>query len=273
MSPEGVSYTEKEFQYAIEKKIPVLAFLHEKPEDLPASKTDLDQVARAKLEAFRERVKKGRLVKFWTKAEELPGLVALSLPQTIKIYPAVGWVRANQVANTELLTQLNELRKRNQELESPLAKAVSRPRIDDLAGLDEHVNLEGYYETNHKRYSWQCRLTWGDVFAMIAPYLFDVMKEAAVKSVLERSLPRWVEPKVRFLKLDDQVFQTVKIQLMAHGLVELTTTGSFWILTSRGKEMVMQLRTVRRADLPEVTDQELSEVRDRDIEVDPESDA
>ena len=41
VSPEGVSYTEKEYQYAIEKKIPVLAFLHEKPEDLPASKTDL----------------------------------------------------------------------------------------------------------------------------------------------------------------------------------------------------------------------------------------
>jgi chaperonin GroEL len=96
---DGVSYTEREYEYAIERGIRVLAFIHEDPDNISVGKSDIDPELRTRLAAFRRRVAQDRLVKFWKNATELPGLVALSLTAAIKQYPAVGWVRANKVAS------------------------------------------------------------------------------------------------------------------------------------------------------------------------------
>lgn len=76
LSAEGISYTEKEYNYAIEKGIPVLAFCHGKPKEIPAAKSELKPDARAKLNRSREKVSENRLVRTWTSASELAGLVA-----------------------------------------------------------------------------------------------------------------------------------------------------------------------------------------------------
>lgn len=97
---EGISYTEKEYEYAIEKGIRVIALIHSSPENLLSKNTEGDPVLRDRLEAFREKVMESRLVKYWEKADDLPGQVALSLSKTIKAYPAVGWVRADKVGES-----------------------------------------------------------------------------------------------------------------------------------------------------------------------------
>ena len=114
LSSEGISYTEKEYDYAVKKGIKVIAFLHNNPEALSVSKTDQDPEKKAKLDTFINKLKTGRLVKFWDDEKQLPGLVALSLNKTIKQYPATGWVRGNQVPNETLLLKLEELRKENE---------------------------------------------------------------------------------------------------------------------------------------------------------------
>ena len=70
MTPEGVSYTEKEYDYAIAKNLRVLGFVHEKPDDIPVGKSDIDPDLRARLAAFRDKVTNGRLVKFWVVSQE-----------------------------------------------------------------------------------------------------------------------------------------------------------------------------------------------------------
>lgn len=82
-------------------------------------------------------------MKFWKSAEELPGLVALSLAKTIKMFPAVGWIRANKVASEDLLTEVNDLHKKITELQA--ASAEFRPTIENLAGLEDRVKLYGTY--------------------------------------------------------------------------------------------------------------------------------
>jgi hypothetical protein len=122
VTAEGISFTEKEYDYAVERGLKVIALIHGAPEQIPSGKTERDPEALAKLSKFRDKVATGRLVRFWTQLGELPGLVALSLNKTIKTYPAVGWVRANSIANTEALSELNDLRKRNAELEVQIAQ-------------------------------------------------------------------------------------------------------------------------------------------------------
>ena len=55
-------------------------------------------------------------MKFWNRPEELAGLVSFSLSKTIKMYPAVGWVRADKVASEDLLSEIHQLRKESEEL-------------------------------------------------------------------------------------------------------------------------------------------------------------
>ena len=73
---DGLSFTEKEFDYAVESGKPVMGFLHGTPGSIPADKTELDPDSRARLDAFREKVGK-RMVKHWTNPDDLAGAVAL----------------------------------------------------------------------------------------------------------------------------------------------------------------------------------------------------
>jgi len=174
-TPEGISYTEKEYDYAFERGLKVIAFLHSSPEDIPAGKSEANPELRERLTAFRNKVAKSRLVKFWKTTDELPGLVALSLSKTIKTYPAVGWVRADQVSNNELLNELNELRKKKEELEGELARLSETTivEIPDLASLDEKINVFGEYKSQHSFSRWSLEITWREIFALLSPYLLD----------------------------------------------------------------------------------------------------
>lgn len=259
-TPEGISYTEKEYDYAIERGIKVIALLHANPEEIPMGKSEIDPELIGRLKAFREKVSKSRLVKTWKAADELPGLVALSLSKTIKTYPAIGWVRADQTSNMQLLNELNELRKKKEELEGEIFELRKTQRIDipDLASLDEEIITFGTYSSydkfskSTKYYDWRLEITWGELFALISPYLLDHPNDARVSSQLAATLFNKTDKGSRSAVLDDQVYQTIKIQLQALGLVKvvyLQTTGGgmslFWSLTQPGSALMMSLRTVK----------------------------
>ncbi|MFZ2146122.1 MAG: DUF4062 domain-containing protein, partial [Sedimentisphaerales bacterium] len=197
LTPEGISYTEQEYDYAMSKGLKVLAFVHESPDDIPVGKSDIDPMLREKLDAFRARVSESRLVKFWRSAAELPGLVALSLSKTIKLYPAVGWVRASKVANDELLTDLNDLRKENEQLRGVISELESKiiPEEQlDLASLDECYNVTLEFSTLSGNRSYNetktVAVTWAEIFACVAPDLMEHPSDGSVNYKLGASLYR-----------------------------------------------------------------------------------
>lgn len=93
---KGISYTEREYDYAKSKGIPILAFLHENPDAIPAGKVELQADARKKLAAFREKLQ-AHHCKYWRDAQDLQYKVAVSLVREINLNPAIGWVRANEI--------------------------------------------------------------------------------------------------------------------------------------------------------------------------------
>jgi hypothetical protein len=256
ITPEGVSYTEKEYDYAVSKGMKVLALLHEKPAEISVSKSELVPEARARLLSFREKVSKGRLVRFWTRAEELPGSVALSLSKTIKTYPAVGWVRASAVASEDILSQLNELRQDNERLKKVAATPapLPPPAVPDLAGLDYPFELHGTSSSRDGQRRWSCKLTWRQIFGYLSPYLESHPNEALVKIHLTKSIEHHNSGLTGWgHEVNDQDFQTVRIQLRALGLVEAEykkanngTMSIFWWLTSQGDRLMVQLRAIRK---------------------------
>lgn len=258
VSEDGLSYTEKEYGYAIEKGIKVIAFIHSNPDEIPFGKSEKDTVLRQKLEDFKAKVSTNRLVKFWRFTEELPGLVALSLSKTIKTYPAIGWVRANSVINPEVLQELNEQRKLNEDFREKLEKLSiqedKRAELKNLAGLDDEFVIHGTHQNSTKGKNWELKLKWHEIFSMISPYLLEHPSDKSIKSKLAYDLHKIINDRTAFSpEIDNQNFQTIKLHLQALELINLnfskTTEGGmalFWKLTSKGLKLMMELRTVKK---------------------------
>ena len=258
---EGLSYTEKEYDYALSKGLRPLAFLHQDPLNIPLGKSEQDPDLRRRLEAFRQKVAAGKLVKFWTAPDDLAGAVSLSLNKTIKTHPAIGWVRANQVASVDALGELNELRKQNQKLEALLQQMT--PVVRDLADLGETVGMSGThynkFPTRPGEYRiWKATVTWREVFAAIAPHLLSRPNDSSVKQVLESFLYEKYKgsplPKEYYDSetWSDDEFQSVKVQLIALGFVKVDMLQAvkgnmalFWSLTPLGANVMLEIRAVR----------------------------
>lgn len=253
ITEDGVSYTEKEYDYAVKKEMKVVALLHDKPHEIPAGKTELDPMLRLRLDAFRAKATTERLVRFWNRPEDLPGLVAVNLSKTIKTYPATGWVRANQVSTEDLLTQLNQLRQENKYLRESATTVVTEPtmHIEGLADLDEMFTVTGHSASQNGRLDWNSTLSWKDIFAYVSPYLVKQPQDSTVMQQLTAALVKREARTGHSHQIEDQEFQTIGLQLKALGLMTHQylrgTDGRmymFWSLSTKGEQLMMQLRTI-----------------------------
>lgn len=147
MDDNGVSYTEKEYDYAVKKGIPVIAFLHNDIKSIPLAKADVDKVLQEKLEAFRGKVQKGRLVNYWENAHDLKAKVISSLVDVFEDQPKVGWVRADTVASADAQKIIDKLLKeiRAYETELKSLKADLQKKEGDCGTL-EKSNKEAQQE-------------------------------------------------------------------------------------------------------------------------------
>lgn len=258
LAEDGISYTEKEYDYAIEKGLKVIALICEDPNSLPPDKKEQDEELLKKLFNFIEKVKTGRLVKIWKSYSDIPLLVASNLPKTIKTYPAVGWVRANKVASSDLLQEINELRKENELLKSKnLEEKRNQIVIPDLnlANLDDTftIHLEPRTNISSAFPPFTANTSWKKIFSYISPYLLEHPNEKFVLNKLENSIISEYADNNYGWKIDEQDFQTIKLQLLAYKLVNITyeksTVGDmrlFWSLTELGQQKMLELRTVKK---------------------------
>jgi hypothetical protein len=139
LTDDGISFTEKEYDYAVSKRIPILTFLRNSPFDIPVGKTDQDFEKKLKLEKFIEKASRSRQRATWTNPSELRSAVLESLHYQIRTRPGVGWIRGDVAASVEILTEINELRKKNESLTillDDLQRSLT-PVIENLVSLDD----------------------------------------------------------------------------------------------------------------------------------------
>jgi Domain of unknown function (DUF4062) len=89
--PDGVSYTETEFRYAVETKKPALAFLYKDIGSLKVSETDGGDPDKLKrLNEFLAELQQKRIVKYWGTLDELVISVKDSVNDLVRRLPATG---------------------------------------------------------------------------------------------------------------------------------------------------------------------------------------
>lgn len=101
LAEDGISYTEKEYDYAVKMNIPILAFIKRDIDTIPANKTDGDPIIKNKLLAFRKRVEKNRLLSYWDEPYELKAKILSSLHIAIREQPRLGWIRDTNSSVTD----------------------------------------------------------------------------------------------------------------------------------------------------------------------------
>lgn len=223
---QGISFTEKEYDYAKEIKKPIIAFVHSDPGSIITNKTDQDDAKRQSLIAFIKKIQSRPLVSRYTTPHELRAQVLLSitnLKETDKT--AIGFVRGNQTA---------DLKKYADALEeiSKLRSELTLVRIDDgedfpEAGDEYQVSLSVNFGQVHVGDP-VVTTTWGNIFLIIAELLIhntdigDYRVASTIAGNLHGHIPEGHE--VRFL--DSDAIQPIKSKMFARGLVEFETHES-----------------------------------------------
>lgn len=105
---QDISYTEREYDYAISKGIPVLGFLLKQDAPWPNDAVHFDPKNQARLSAFQMKIR-SRMVSFWSTSEEVGGKVVIALMKQKNLTPRPGWVRADQVPSPDIVTEVARL--------------------------------------------------------------------------------------------------------------------------------------------------------------------
>ncbi|MBP1036161.1 DUF4062 domain-containing protein [Serratia fonticola] len=252
VADDGLSYTEKEFDYAVSKGLKVIVLVHENPGQLPVNKSELNPESRDKLTNFITKASDGRLRKTWANVKDLPGLVALSMTKTIKTYPAVGWVRANKITNEMALSELNELRKRNEELLAKVDELENKSCFsppEDIASFDSifKVNYHGGffdpYQADLGEYL-SIHLKWSKLFSVISPFVVGGANDNDVVKVLEDYINK-VQPNCfDEINVDIHDIKTIYIQFKLLGLLDRDSES--WKLSPEGNNRMMLVRVVKQ---------------------------
>jgi Domain of unknown function (DUF4062) len=107
-TPEGISFTEKEYDYAVSQGVPVLGFPIDNGARWPSNRIDKDQASVEALTRFKAKVKQ-KMVRFWSDRSELQAHFAVSLTQSVSLYPRRGWVRAPEAADADVAQSISAL--------------------------------------------------------------------------------------------------------------------------------------------------------------------
>lgn len=139
----GLSYTEMEYNYAIEQGIPVLVFAIDDSVKVEADKLETDDDKKKKLLEFKSRAMSNRLASIWTSDSDLTGKVAISIMRAKNEIKRPGWHRGNGT-NLELLEkELKALKEENIKMQSQLRSQDVTEKINDsiINTLDKEIVL------------------------------------------------------------------------------------------------------------------------------------
>lgn len=267
---DGISYTQKEFEYALSTGKPIISFLPKNPENIPAGKSEKDEENRKKLETFKELAQK-KLVKYWEGADNLGSVVSRSMVRLIKDFPAEGWVKSGSAIDENSVKEIARLQRENEELRQQLVTvATEAPKgAEKLAQGDDSVKVRftfmGFIKDRYTEEHYDCSatlpFTWNTLFGCVAPLLIDEDSETHMHYAIDELLKSSFDyrkhkeykayTRIGFLSVDSETFNLIKVQFRALGLIQLgnkkrTTSDSntYWKLTPYGDYVMTTLLAV-----------------------------
>lgn len=252
LSDDGLAVTEKTFEYARSKDIPILAFLPGNPDDVAASKTETDARLKEKLDAFKARLSTSRIIEFWNNENDLCMKVVLAVATAVNLTPGVGWIRGDQAINPKFLQELERLRIENADFRQKIADLNRGETDPTLAGSADSVTVEflvyrseeGFPEPTSKT------ISLGEVYIGLYDHLLKNPSEAYVRELVGY----WYRQKFHvsnYCELGEKSATVIRDKLEAVGLIKSRSIiAGFsnhiaWSVTEKGKQFLESRRVLR----------------------------
>lgn len=252
----GISYTEMEYDYAKEKGIPIITFIKKDIDSLPRNKTETDPDIIEKLNRFREKISKNKMVKFWDDTKDLKYGVHDSLSKAIKIHKRVGWVRGDTTTDTTLLRQINDLRIENDKLKKMINEfkinSVESNKIENLSQGDDKYKIYykiTYYNFNGNEYeeNYYIELTWNELFHLLGYKLLNfgsngrlinyskkyILEDAISEKIIERDIAR--------LNIPEEFREDITIDINEKNLITILLQLTYLHLIYEDKNKQLRL--------------------------------
>ena len=255
VTSEGISFTEKEYDYAVEVGVPVLGFVLDKKAPWPSDKSEKLAKYRKSLEAFKTKLK-GKLVNFWVDKNDLHAKVSISLMKAINTYPREGWVRSSEVASPEVTKELTRLSGENAQLRKEVEKfkQQSLEKRDEVREAFEillrnefnvKVRISSKWDEAEK---YSCTLL--DIFESVGPNLLDENSSLGMAQNIALSLhgtgyyTHWPVGKniISSFAADLSALDLIEPSKKKHSVHDKET---YWSLTKFGKQVLKQSRRIR----------------------------
>lgn len=268
----GIGYTQKEYEYAVEKGIPVIAFVHSDPQSRPQRFSEDTEEGKRQFEQFRGSLRT-RLCKDWSNVYELGAVVSRSLSQLIKKNTRPGWVRADQVASEDSYKEIVRLRDivERQEAELSRLRDEPPPGAGGLAQGDDEFELEHKATLSNRTLSYNdpdrqerikgvTKHSWDEIFAAVAPYLIVESRDSDIKSSLARLAKERAESELlssnqnselSSFYIPDRVVHQVIVQFIALGMLSMSSeraekkTIRLYKLTTLGRQHMMKVSAIK----------------------------
>jgi len=248
--PEGKSYTQMEYEFAVANGVPVAAFpLHEDARKTwPQDKVEWEK--RDQLNEFRALCE-SRMAKHWKNADELGARVVTALVAMMDTYPRVGWVRADSVATEAALNEIAKLSEERRALQEELEKykaaegnlrvpadiqhrisTLAKMRATDLIQYEPHyvgpkwnseMSLMGLFLKIYRKFgadcsAWEAYQIIAEMLGIVRDYSIsfqDILDEYAAHNLIE------------------------SIYVQRSGLGDKLTTDRHYKLTQYGKDLAL----------------------------------
>lgn len=259
---DGIGYTEMEFDYAVSQGKPVICFIHQNPEELPAGKVEPTDKGKENLKTFRSKAQE-KHCKFWSTPHDLGAKVSRSLIQLKKKHPSEGWVRGRYAADQKMLSEIEEMRRRiaELELENLSNKNLPPSNFEKLKNGKDTYRVVRDLKIDSKGNIKDIDLepTWDTLFSYCGAALYGECTSEELKQ--KTQLAYWHSvPKeyVKFNKFTDIIIPMVcldqiRIQFQALGLMDAGTkkravsdTNAYWKLTPFGEKYLIQIKALKK---------------------------
>ncbi len=255
IGPGGISYTEMEYDFAVESQVPALGFVLNDTAPWPSEKSETSAKAQRALAKFKSKVK-SKLVNFWDSKDDLHGKVSISLIKVITTNPRIGWARADEAVSPEVTRELSRLSSENAELRKQvqqLSKSAKEPE-------DEARKVVSIMHANSKKVQVRKTSSWEDgnweetdlleIFLATAPYLINenssigVARNIALHLVGTGYYQNWPIGRniASGLIADFVALDVVEASKKKHSVHD---KEDYWSLTSLGKQVLKRARRIK----------------------------
>jgi hypothetical protein len=189
-----MSWTEREYRYAIEKGVPVLGFVRER-DAITADHVEATEDGRRRLEVFVKTVRDKHLVQSWRQAADLGAHVAAALHSSIiddedsgRSRP--GWYHGTDVPASDALTTIERLRGEVEMLRQSAERAGTQaePAFEELLRYFQRFDW-------HNDFDGETTLLW-ELYEGAAEIGFGPLTEPFSKHFLLHGLAEWEEDRL-----------------------------------------------------------------------------